>query len=98
RLLERNDVAVGELARLLAVNDLFARSGVDDGAAERSGPAAAQTIRRELLSIGQIRPLALVAQQTQIAAHTASASDFRGAGGLADQLEALDDDRLVGFL
>src|SRR2546422_1569214 len=98
RLLERDDVAVRELARLLAVDDLLARPRVDHRATELPRLAAAETVGRELLPVGEIRQLSLVCEKAQIAADTAAAPERAGAGGIADQLEALDDQRLVGLL
>src|SRR2546428_12626090 len=94
-LLERYDVAVGEPARLLAVDDLPARPGVDQRATERPGFAAEEPVRREPLAVREVRELALVGEEPHVAPDPAAAAEFPRAGGVADQLEALDDDRLV---
>src|SRR6266571_5236073 len=54
RLLERDHVSVSELAGLLAVHDLLARSGVEQGATELPRLAAAEPVWRELLPVGKI--------------------------------------------
>src|SRR6266849_8451407 len=98
RLLERDHVSVSELAGLLAVHDLLARSGVEHGAPELSRLAAAEPVWRELLPVGKIRQLPLVREKPQIAADPAAAPEHAGTGRIADQLEALDEHRLVGLL
>src|SRR6267378_6072260 len=98
RLLEGYDIAVGELARLLAVDALLARARVDHRRGEGTRPAAEEPIRREPLTLGEIRQLALVGQEAQVAPDAAAAAERSRPGRVADELEALDDDRLVGFL
>src|ERR1700682_3253341 len=55
RLLEGYDIAVGELARLLAVDALLTRARVDHRRGERTRLAAEEPVRREPLTLGEIR-------------------------------------------
>src|SRR2546422_5114760 len=98
RLLERDDVAVRELARRLAVDDLLARARVDERLRANSRAAAEQAVRRELLALGQVGQLPVVGQEAHVPPDPAAPAEFAGAGRVADQIEALHDDRLVGLL
>src|SRR5204863_3531108 len=98
RLLEGDDVTVGEPPRRLPVHDLFIRPGIDHRPAEGSRAAAEQPVWRDRLPVGQIRELAVVGKKAQVAADARAAAELPRAGGVADQLEALDDDRLVRLL
>src|SRR5260370_19290783 len=98
RLLEGYDIAVGELARLLAVDALLARARVDHRRGERTRLAAEEPVRREPLTLREIRQLALVGQEAQVAPGAAAAAELPRPGRVADELEALDDDRLAGLL
>src|SRR2546425_3930508 len=98
RLLERDDIGVRELARLLPVHDLLARPRVDDRAREGAGLAAEEPVGREPLALGEIRQLALVGQEAQVAPDAAAAAEPAGPRRVADELEALDDERLVRLL
>src|SRR5204862_367107 len=97
-LLERDDIAVGELPRRLPMHDLFTKPWIDHRPAKPSRPATEQAVRRELLPVGQVGELALVGEKAHVAADAAAAAELPRAGGVADQLEALDDDRLVRLL
>src|SRR3989440_2490353 len=94
RLLEGYDIAVGELARLLAVDALLARARVDHRRGERTRLAAEEPVRREPLTLGEIRQLALVGEEAQVAPDAAAAAKRSRPGRVADELEALDDHRL----
>src|SRR5437879_4886834 len=98
RLLEGYDIAVGELARLLAVDALLARARVDHRRGERTRLAAEEPVRREPLTLGEIRQLALVGEEAQVAPDAAAAAKRSRPGRVADELEALDDDGLVRLL
>src|SRR3989440_11657024 len=74
RLLEGYDIAVGELARLLAVDALLARARVDHRRGERTRLAAEEPVRREPLTLGEIRQLALVGEEAQVAPDAAAAA------------------------
>src|SRR2546421_182098 len=75
RLLEGYDIAVGELARLLAVDALLARARVDHRRGERTRLTAEEPVRREPLTLGEIRQLALVGQEAQVAPDAAAAAE-----------------------
>src|SRR5207248_1689720 len=98
RLLEGYDIVVGELARLLAVDALLARARVDHRRGERTRLAAEEPVRGEPLTLGEIRQLALVGEEAQVAPDAAAAAKRSRPGRVADELEALDDDGLVRLL
>src|SRR2546430_17701963 len=77
---------------------LFVRAGIDPGSAERSRPATEQAVWRERLPVGEIRELAVVGEEAHVAADAAAAPELPRAGGVTEQLEALDDDRQVRLL
>src|SRR5207244_13055416 len=79
-------------------HDLLARPRVDDRAREGAGLAAEEPVRRQPLALGEIRQLALVGQEAQVAPDAAAAAEPAGPGRVADELEALDDERLVRLL
>src|SRR3989440_629147 len=75
RLLEGYDIAVGDLARLLAVDALLARARVDHRRGERTRLTAEEPVRREPLTLGETRQLALVGQEAQVAPDAAAAAE-----------------------
>ena len=97
-LLERDDVAVGEFPRLLAVDRLLPGAGIDDGAGQPARLAAEDTPGGEAVALGQVGELALVGEEAQVTPDAAAAAERSGAGRVGNEAELLDDDRLRGLL
>src|SRR5262245_66535957 len=97
-LLEGDDVAVGEVARVLAVHHLVVGPRIEHGATEDAGATAEQAPGWKALAVGEIRQLAVVGEEAQVPPNATAAAKAAGAARVSDELEALDDDRMPRLL
>src|SRR3989475_10551041 len=80
------------------MNDLLPGTRIDQRPGEDARLAAEESVGRELLPLRQVGQLAVVGQEAHVPPDPTAAPKRPRSGGVADQLEAFHDDRLIGLL
>src|SRR5262245_65957356 len=80
------------------MDERLARTGIDHSATESARRAAEEPVRWPAVAVGEIGEQAVVGEKPHVAPDAAAAAELPRPTGVAQQLEALDHDRVARLL